>query len=249
MGNKRRGVIVIFALSLVFTVPFGWPESSLDFLNNILKSSEKNINENIERLSGGIRLITDDPANYAIYEKLEANIRAFTVEAANTEDLIYYYKYAESLLGNVTDVLQRIRELILMKSNAVTAGDGGGILDSEISGDYEHILFLLKNSQFNGKAVYESLFKDETSSALFTADRYFQLENVDRILSAIVAQRSYYGAKANQLESRQKNLMIEKENASGFQSTIMDVDYGSEIALLKKNQLLFLINILLLSTN
>jgi len=227
-----------------------WADSSsLIFLNNILKSTENNIDKNMKRLSGGIRLLSDDPANYAIYQRLEAHIRALNKQVENTTQLIAYYNYVEAMLGNMTDVLQRIRELIVMKSNSIYSESDRSLIDSEIDQCYKELVFVLNNAEFNRKPVFKSLCEDDCLAARFKQEVYYRLDNVDVILDFILKQRTFYGSKINQLEHRRKAEMIERENAEDFQSTILDVDYGSEITLLKQNQLLFLINILLLDVN
>jgi flagellin-like hook-associated protein FlgL len=240
--------ILVFSLFLIVgpLIKAGADSSSLRYLNNILKSTENSIDKNFKRLSGGVRLLSDDPANYAIYERLEAHIRALNKQVENVTQLIAYYDYVEAMLGYMNDVLQRIRELIIMRSNSIYSDSDRSYIDTEIDKQYEEILYVLENAEFNRKPVFKDLCADECFAAHFKQDLYYQLDNVDNMLSFIITQRVFYGTKMNQLEKRRKAEMIERENAEDFQSTILDVDYGSEITLLKQNQLLFLINILLL---
>ncbi|MBN1798059.1 MAG: flagellin [Spirochaetales bacterium] len=245
-----NGSLFLLMLSLFFIVgplmEAGADSNSLLYLNNILKGTENSMDKNFKWLSGGVRLLADDPANYAIYERLEAHIRALTKQVENVTQLIAYYDYVEAMLGYMNGVLQRIRELIIMKSNSIYSDSDRSLIDSEIDQCYEEILFVLENAEFNRKPVFKDLCEDDCLSARFKQEVYYQLENVDSILSFIITQRTFYGSKINQLEKRREAEMIEKENAEDFQSTILDVDYGSEITLLRQNQLLFLINILLL---
>ena len=183
----------------------------------------------------------------AIYERLEAHIRALHKQVENITQLIAYYNYVEAMLGHINEVLQRIYELILMRSNSIYSESDRSLINSEIHQSYEDILYVFKNAEFNRKPVFKYLCEDECFAARFKQEEYYKLENVDSILSFIITQRAFYGAKINRIEKRRKAEMIERENAEDFQSTILDVDYGSEITLLKQNQLLFLINILLLN--
>ncbi len=246
-------LVFLLVLSIFFmigtVIEVRGDSSSLIYLNNILKNTENSIDKNLKRLSGGIRLLSDDPANYAIYQRLEAHIRALNKQVENTTQLIAYYNYVEAMLGHMTDVLQRIRELIIMRSNSIYGQEDIDLINFEIDRGYENILYLFKTAQFNRKAVFALLYEDELFKERFKTEVYYRLDNVDVILDFILKQRTFYGSKINQMEHRRKAEMIERENAEDFQSTILDVDYGSEITLLKQNQLLFLINILLLNVN
>jgi flagellin-like hook-associated protein FlgL len=239
----------IFLLLLLFGAAISVVANpSLDYLNGILKQAELGTDKNIKRLSGGMRLLQDDPANYAIYQELEAGVRGFEKLIGNNKDIVSYYGFAESLLGNITDALQRVRELVLMKSNPVYLSDDTDAVDSEIREQYDQIVFLLRSSEFNKISVFGNMFDNEVFKKVFTSEPYFNLANVDSMLAFITTQRVFYGTKINQLEYRTRGLSVEKENEQGFQSVIMDVDYGSETSLLVQNHLLFLANILLLKT-
>jgi flagellin-like hook-associated protein FlgL len=229
---------------VIFSTWAGSP--SLEYLNNILKGTEQNIDKNLKRLSGGIRLLSDDPANYAIYQRLEANIRQIDKEIENSTSLISYYQYGEGLLGSLIDSLQRIRELAVMRQNSIYTKEDVELVDAEIKNHYDHVLFLLKTAEFNRIYIFKSFFCDTCFSDLFQKESYLQLENVDRLLDFFITQRSEYGVKINLLEHTRKQQMVEEENEQGFQSTLLDVNFGEEMSLLKRNHLLFLINVLLL---
>jgi len=246
MGPRIIGIsVIVVGLLLCAPVYSAWANSdSLVFLNNILKGAEYKIDKNMKRLSGGLRLLTDDPANYAIYQRLEAHIRGLNIE--NDTQVISYYNYAEALLGTITDSLQRIRELIIQKSNSIYGPEDLDFIDSEIANQYDHIRFVLESSEFNRKTIFKSLLDDELFADRFKRKAYYRLDNVDSMLDTVIGLRAVYGARINMLEEKRKAQMKESESAQGFQSTLLDVDYAREITLLKQNQLLFLINILLL---
>jgi flagellin-like hook-associated protein FlgL len=250
---RINGSLLIFMLSLFFLggplIEAGADSDSLVYLNNILKNAEREIDKNFKRLSGGIRLLPDDPANYAIYQRLEAHIRSLNKQVENITQLVTYYDFVQAMLGYMTDVLQRIRELIIMQSNSIYSESDRSLINFEIDKNYEEILYVLKNAEFNRKPVFKDLCVEECLSAYFKREVFYKLDNVDSILSFIITQRAFYGSKINQLEQRRKAQMQESENAEDFQSTILDVDYAQEISLLRQHQLLFFINILLLNVN
>jgi len=81
---------------------------------------EKKMRESMERLSTGLRINSakDDAAGLAITTRMTSQIRGYAVAIRNSNDGISMTQTAEGALGQVTDMLQRMREL------AVQAGNG-----------------------------------------------------------------------------------------------------------------------------
>ncbi|MBN1524028.1 MAG: flagellin [Spirochaetales bacterium] len=243
----EKTILIGILFGFIVSGALAGAEAPVDFLNNILIENEGKIDKNMKRLSEGTFLLPDDPANFAIYQKLESHIRGLSKEIENNTDVIYYYQYTESIVGTMIEHLQRIRELLIQRGNAIYSASDRSMIDLEVSAQYDAILFVLRTTEFNRKPVFDSFFKDASAAALFSEEKYFQLINVDKLLSYTIKSRSIYGAKIAQLESRVRDYSIERENSQGMQSTIFDIDYTSEISALRKNELLFVSNILLLA--
>jgi len=73
----------------------------------------------MERLSTGLRINSakDDAAGLAISNRMTAQIRGFAVAIRNSNDGISMAQTAEGALGQVGDMLQRMRELAVQASN------------------------------------------------------------------------------------------------------------------------------------
>jgi flagellin-like hook-associated protein FlgL len=244
MSPNRKLLSLLFLFLAVCTA---WPESSsLTYLNNILRGNELSADKSIQRLSTGTRLLVDDPANYALYEKLEGLIRSLDKEIENTTDMIYYYQYVESVLGTCIEVMQRVRELAVMKGNTVFSADDDYAIDAEINSQYDQIRFTLETADFNRKPVFSALFKDSVFNDYFKKSGYSLLSNIDRMITFFITQRSVYGAVTNRLSAWERGMSQQAENETGMQSTILDLDYAREMTELKRSQLLILTNLLLL---
>ena len=239
--KKTFLMILLFLLANLIFI-----DASPDYLNSILQSTENTIDKNYKRLSSAARLLVDDPANYAIYEKLSANIRQLEKEISNNSDMISYYQSAEGYLENIIHVLQRIRELSLQKLNGILSDFNKNIICSEINQQYEQILFVLKNADFNKKNIFRSLLEDEEIKRWFQKEKYYKLSNIDNLLSFFIQQRSIYGAKMKSLEFQNRGKSIEKENTANFRSNVHDINYATELSKLRKNHLLLTINLLML---
>lgn len=239
----KTAVVILSAILLSQNLP---AEESLSYLNRILGSAENSLDKNYRRLSSGTCLLPDDPANHAIYEKLEAHIREFETTISNQGDMISYYQTTESFLKHIIGALQDIRELLLKRGNFFYSDEDRGYIDSEINQYYNQILFTLKSAEFNKKRIFETLLADNILQGLFLGEEYYQLDNVDCLLSFFTGQRSMFGTMIKALEYRNQGLALESENLKAFQSSLWHIDMAAEISRLKRNHLLFIINLLLI---
>lgn len=85
-----------------------------------MRASNLSLSQAMERLSTGSRINSakDDAAGLAITNRMTAQIRGMSKAVGNVNDAISMSQTAEGAMGNVSDILQRMREL------AVQAGTG-----------------------------------------------------------------------------------------------------------------------------
>lgn len=240
---SKKALLILVSIVLCQTLP---AEKPLSYLNLILSSTEKNLDKNYKRISAGNNLLPDDPTKYTIYEKLKAHIRELEATISNHSDMISYYRVAEHYLKQIIDLLQKIRELLVKRSNFIYVGEAQEYIDLEINQYYQQILFTLKNAEFNTIRIFEDLLADDILQARFKGEEYFQLSNVDRLLSFFIRQRTLFGTLIKTLYSRNRGLALEAENLKGFQSSLWHIDISEEISRFKKHHLLFIINLLLI---
>ena len=115
--------------------------SSLEAQKNLAKNQSA-LMSSFNKLSSGYRINTaaDDAAGLAISESMKSQIRSYTVDERNASDGISMAQTAEGALGDIHDVLGRMRELAVQASNgSVTSTDRGymqtefGLLQAEVS--------------------------------------------------------------------------------------------------------------------
>jgi len=84
-----------------------------------MSNVEKKMQASMERLSTGSRINSakDDAAGLAITNRMTAQIRGYAVAIRNSNDGISMTQTAEGALGQVTDMLQRMRELSVQAVN------------------------------------------------------------------------------------------------------------------------------------
>ena len=75
--------------------------------------------KSLERLSSGLRInrAADDPAGFAISEKMRAQIRGLSMAERNVMNSISLIQTAEGGLNESHAILQRMRELAVQSAN------------------------------------------------------------------------------------------------------------------------------------
>jgi flagellin len=100
---------------------------------NSLQLNEKKLSTAMERLSTGVRINSakDDAAGLAITTRMTSEIRGLTAAVRNANDGISVAQTAEGSLGEITNILQRLRELAVQSSNASNNATDRSFLDTE----------------------------------------------------------------------------------------------------------------------
>lgn len=117
----------------------------------------------MERLSSGLRINSakDDAAGLAISDKMTSQIRGMTVAARNANDGISMAQTAESGMGNITDTLQRMRDLAVQASNFGAVGSSDRQkMQTEFQQLGLEINRIVKNTEFNGKKILNGSLKN-----------------------------------------------------------------------------------------
>ena len=93
------------------------------------------LDEAMERLSSGLRInsAADDAAGSAIASKMEAQVRSLGVAIRNANDAISLTQTAEGALGEVENILQRIRELTVQAGNSTLNTSDRSQIQAEVN--------------------------------------------------------------------------------------------------------------------
>ena len=130
-----------------------------------LSSSQGTLNTSLQRLSSGLRINSakDDAAGLAISERFTAQIRGLDVAARNANDGISLAQTAEGALGEVTNNLQRVRELAVQSANASNSATDRAALQTEAAQLLSEVDRVAGQTKFNGVALIDGSF----TSAVF----------------------------------------------------------------------------------
>ena len=121
----------------------------------VLMGSSSSMATSLERLSSGLRInrAKDDAAGLAISQRFTSQIRGLEQANRNANDGISLLQTAEGALDEVTNMLQRMRELAVQSMNgSVSAGDRKSLND-----EYQELRLeidrVFKSTEFNGTTL------------------------------------------------------------------------------------------------
>jgi len=99
-----------------------------------LSNVNKTLQTSMERLSTGLRINSakDDAAGLAITNRMTSQIRGYAVAIRNSNDGISMLQTAEGAMGQVGDMLQRIRELSIQSANGGMSAADRQSLQAEV---------------------------------------------------------------------------------------------------------------------
>ena len=106
----------------------------------------------IERLSTGLRInhAADDAAGTAIASKMEAQVRSLAVAIRNGHDAISMTQTAEGALGEMENILQRVRELAVQAGNSTLSSTDRIAIQEEVTALTSEVNDIATNTNFNG---------------------------------------------------------------------------------------------------
>ena len=113
-----------------------------------------------QRLSSGkkINSAADDAAGLAISDKMRAQIKGLDMAAKNSEDATSLIQTAEGSLTEVTNMVQRIRELAVQAANDTNTDEDRQKLAKEMVQLYDEIDAIAGRTEFNGKTLTTGAF-------------------------------------------------------------------------------------------
>ena len=125
-----------------------------------LNTSQAALATSLQRLSSGLRINSakDDAAGLAIAERMNTQVRGLNVAARNANDGISLAQTAEGALGEVSNNLQRIRELAVQSANSTNSASDRASLQAEASQLISEITRVASQTSFNGLNLLDGSF-------------------------------------------------------------------------------------------
>ncbi len=235
-----------------------------------LDNSQALMARSIERLSSGLRINSakDDAAGMAVAEGMTSKIRGLNVAKRNANDGISLAQTAEAALGQITNNMQRIRELAVQSANGTLGDTERTYLQKEVTELTNEIVRIIDSTEFNGKKLFNNTNtvdiqigankgeKITLTNVDLTADLNLYgtapdistqanaealidpAAGIDKDIQTVIAARSQMGAVQNRFESVIANISAYSENLSAARSRITDTDFAVETANMTRAQIL-----------
>jgi flagellin len=235
---------------------------------NASNAANKMLGTAMERLSTGKRINSakDDAAGLAIASSMTSSIRGMSQAIRNANDGISMAQTAEGALGEVTNMLQRVRELAVQSASGTYSDDDRTNLQAEVTELTGQISDIISNTKFNGNVLFDGSAGDSGDVTIQTGSTSTDtvtltlgnvdlddavavdisdadgasdaLETLDDALKTVNTSRATLGAAQSRLESVVNNLTSNVTNLTDARSRIEDADFSTETAALAKAQIL-----------
>jgi flagellin len=129
-----------------------------------LTASQSSLATSLQRLSSGLRINSakDDAAGLAISNRFTTQIRGLNQAVRNASDGISLAQTTESALGELTNNLQRIREIAVQAANASNSASDRQALDQEVQQRLAEVERIATQTAFNGQKVLNGTFGSAT---------------------------------------------------------------------------------------
>jgi flagellin len=127
---------------------------------NALTKNERAMGTAMERLSTGVRINSakDDAAGLAVSSRMSAQISGLNQAVRNANDAISLVQVAEGALVEVTNMLQRMRELAVQSASDTNSSSDRTALNTEFTQLRAEVNRVAQNTQWNGFNILDKSF-------------------------------------------------------------------------------------------
>lgn len=241
-------------------------------INGIVRSLDASSSANttaMKRLSSGHRINSakDDAAGLAISTRMDSRLRGMAVAQRNAADALSMSQTADSSLGQVSDIMSRMRELATQASNDTNSTSDLANLDKEYQQLASEVTRTITSADFNGQKILSTnagaktfvvganstdtisvTTTDMSANADITAvtggsltsqaSAKTAMDNLSTALDTVNTERAMFGAAQSRFESVVSGLQAQSDALSDAKGRITDTDYALETANLQKTNVL-----------
>lgn len=145
-------------------------------LSNVFRRNTQGLNTSYEKLASGYRVNNagDDAAGLQISNRLNSQIRGYSVAMRNANDGISMLQTAEGALQESTNILQRIRDIAVQSSNATNTTVDRKALNEEVTALKQELDRINDTTTFGGQRIFEDAPSTRVAGA--RNDKLFYLQ-------------------------------------------------------------------------
>ena len=218
------------------------------------------MNESIARLSTGVRaMYGGDAAGYSMGQQTKAVSQSYAQATRNIEDAMSFAQQGESVLLEVANLAQRLRELAITADNAaILDANQEAALNSEAALIGDTITAVLDKTDFNTFEVVDSAAAKEYTIAYASltanttevgpnvsiasqagiANAAGAEANADAVLAGVAEGLGNLAADLTALKAHQGAASATSANMAAAGARLIDTDFALETASLTKNAIL-----------
>ena len=125
-----------------------------------IADSKNELETAMERLSTGSKInsASDDAAGLAMTQRMTAQIKGLNMAIKNSNDGIAMTKSIEGAIAEVSDMLQRMRELSVQAANGTNSASDRTYLQDEVNLLIQEITRVSANTRYNGSLILDGTF-------------------------------------------------------------------------------------------
>jgi flagellin len=161
--------------------------------NTSLNSTNERLSANMTRLSSGLRInrAGDDAAGLAISERFKANLSSLGQARRNANDGISLIQTAEGALGEVSQILIRMRELTMQAATDTVSTGQRAFLEEEFTQLRSEIDRIGSTANFNELDLLSGTFATSANALTFQVDLTGDMAQQIQVMIATVSPSSF----------------------------------------------------------
>ena len=134
---------------------------------NALTKNERAMHQAMERLSTGQRInsASDDAAGLAISSRMTSQVNGLNMAVRNANDAISMVQTAEGAIGEIVNMLQRMRELAVQATTGTMNSTDKAAADVEYEALDAEILRVSQNTEWNGTKLLDGSLNASAATA------------------------------------------------------------------------------------
>jgi flagellin len=246
-------------------------QSNVASLNaqNAFATNELKLNKTYQQLSSGYKINSagDDAAGLGISKRMTAQVDSYATATSNANDAISLTQTADGGAEQVSDILDRLRQLAVEGSNGTLSSADSSNIQTEFQAQLGEITQIAQTTSFNGVNLLAGTattinfqvginntsndqvavsFGGVSVSALgltgvgvsTTATAFAAISTIDAAINSLSTTRAGFGAAEDQFQAIVSNLASISTNPTAALSQFEDVDVASATADLAQEQVL-----------
>jgi flagellin len=145
---------------------------------NAMTKNNRDLSTALQQLSTGKRINSakDDAAGLAISTRMEAQVRGLNMAIRNANDGISLMQTGEGAMNEVTDILQRMRELAVQSVNGTNNDSDRVALNDEVTQLKAEIERIATTTEFNSQKLLDGSFKGKSLQIGDKADQTLKID-------------------------------------------------------------------------